>query len=233
MKKILFLFLLLVLAAPYAVAKDAFDDLNQLYRAKEYPKLENMCQERLKAKPKSLDAYYFLSLVKLNQGKEQEAVPYMVKFEKYHNEAEKMQAKKTGKPYFWIDSYYVNLYFVLGEYYVRRQQYERAFPWLKKAKAAFTDDPMMHFFLGRCYAGQGKYKEAIQAFQKQLELEPRDPGPLYNIACCYAGTSKEKETILWLKKAMDANPEYKDAAQKDKVFEKFKDSEAFKKLTAD
>jgi tetratricopeptide (TPR) repeat protein len=233
MKKILFLFLLSTLTVPIAFAKDAFDDLNQLFRAKEYQKLENMCQERLKAKPKSLDAYYFLSLIKLNQGKEQEAVPYMVKFEKFHNEAETLQAKKKGKPFFWIDPYYVNLYFVLGEYYVRRQQYDRAFPWLKKAKAAFADDAMMQFFLGRCYAGQGKYKQAIPAFRKQLELESRDPSPLYNIACCYAGLDDESNTVLWLKKAITVQPEFKDVAKKDKAFEKFKESAAFQELTAD
>jgi tetratricopeptide (TPR) repeat protein len=233
MKKYFFLFLMFVLAAPIVLAKDAFDELNQLYKAKDYQKIEKMCQERLKAKPKSLDAYYFLSLIRLNQGKEQEAVPYMVQFEKFHNEAEAMQAKKKGKNFFWIDQYYVNLYFVLGEYYVRRQQYERALPWLKKAQAAFADDPMMQFFLGRCYAGQGKYKDAIKAFQKQLDLESRDPSPLYNIACCYAEMGNEKVTLQWLKKAIGAHPEYKEAAKKDKAFEKFKESEAFKEATAD
>ncbi len=68
-----FFILLFVLTAPIAQAKDAFDDLNKLYQNKEYKKMESICLERVKVNPKSMDSYYFLSLINLNQGKEQES----------------------------------------------------------------------------------------------------------------------------------------------------------------
>jgi tetratricopeptide (TPR) repeat protein len=232
MKKYIASALMFLLSASAFGAEDPYQRMSKLYQAKQFKKLEQVCQARLKEKSKSLDAHYFLILMRLDQGKGDKAVPYMIAFEKYHNEAEAAEAKKSGAEYILIDSYYGNLYYILGQYHVRRQEYDKAFPWLSKAKSEYSNDPMLYFFLGRCYVGQGKFEEGMKAFQNELKLDPKEPSPLYNIACCYGMQGKEGEAVEWLKKAIQAYPPYKKEALKDENFKKINGSKAFKALTA-
>jgi len=213
-------------------AKDNFEQLAKLYKDKQFDQLEKICQTRLKTNPRSMDSYYFLSMTRMAQGKADEALPFMMNFEKCHNEAEALESKKEGKPYSLADPYYMDLYFLLGEYYARKQRFGRALTWLNKARSAYQDDPVLQFLLGRCYAGRKDYESAIQAFQKEAELDPKDPSPLYNTARCYAEQGKAAPAMQWLKKAVTAHPAYKQDVQRDQSFQKVRDSETFKELTA-
>lgn len=231
MKKFFAFLILAVWAAGAVSAKDAYEELNRLYSAKQFGPLESACQARLKEKPKSLDAYYFLAMAQMAQGKADQAVPYMMNFEKYHGELEKAESQKEGKAYALADPYYMDLYFLLGEYYVRKQQYEKALAWLVKAKGKYATDPMLQFFRGRCYAGLQDYGNALKAFQKESELDPKEPSAFYNAATCYARQGKAEMAVEWLKKAIALYPQYKDEVRKDPGFEKIKGSRAFQKLT--
>jgi len=232
MKKMLASFLFLTLGISLVWAGDNYQQMDRLFRAKQYQDLEDICQTRLKANPKSLDSYYFLSLMKLNQGKGQDAVSSMLAFEKYHGEIEESQQRTKGKNFALVDSYYVDLYYFLGQYYVGQKKYNRALYWLDKAKTHYSDDPMLHFFMGRSYAGQGNYDQAVKSFQKQAQLTPKDPTAPYNIACCYAEEGKEGDAVGWLKKAIAANPKYRDQIRQDDSFKKIKSSKAFQDLVA-
>lgn len=232
MKKQLAFFLLAFLAAPLAWGTDNYQELDKLFRAKQYKELRSACETRLKTHAKSLDAYYFLSLVNLNEGKGDAAVSTMLSFEKYHGEAEKIQSQQGG-PAVMVDAYYKDLYYVLGQYYVRQQKYDKALSWLNRSKAFYSDDPMLQFFLGRCYGGIKDYDNAIKAFQKEYKLDPKEPSPLYNIACCCGEQGKAQEAAQWLRKAIAAYPKFKEQAAKDDSFKKISGSKAFKEITAD
>ena len=123
MRKYLLFLMLFVLVVPGVRADDPFIPMVKLFQDKQYNRLELICQTRLKTNPKSLDSLYFLTLIRMEEGKANEAVPFMLAFAKYHNEFEKAQAGRSlNAPNF------VNLYFLLGEYYVRHQQYDYPFP---------------------------------------------------------------------------------------------------------
>jgi len=226
------IFLILLISAPLAWAGDNYQQMDRLFRTKQYSDLENICQNRLKANSRSLDSYYFLSLMKLNQGKGQDAVDSMMNFEKYHNEIETEEREKKGKGYNLVDAYYMDLYYFLGQYYVGQKKFDRALVWLGKAKPHYSDDPAFHFFYGRCYAGQGDYASAAKEFQKQALLEPKDPSSAYNVASCYAQQGKAGDTVEWLKKAVAIDTKYKEQASKDESFKKVKGAKAFQDLIA-
>jgi tetratricopeptide (TPR) repeat protein len=213
-------------------AENSYQEMNKLYEAKSYEDLAKRCKADLKKDPRSLQDLYFLALARLGQGKMDKAVPVMRAFEKLHDEREAELTRQQGKTFILIDSLYVDLYYVLGQYHVRQGEYDKAFPWLYKAKSRYIDDPYLHFFLGRCFAGQGKWEEARKSFQKEWELNAQDPSPLYNVACAYAGEGKEKKALDWLQKAIQAHPEYKEEALKDESFKKMRDAKGFKDLTA-
>ncbi len=231
MKKFSLFFLLAVLMAPGVRGDDPFGPMAKLLQDKQYDRLELICRTRLKTNPKSLYSYYFLTMMRMDQGKANEAVPSMLNFAKCHDELEKAQAAKEGKTYKLIVPNFMDLYFLLGEYYVRHQQYDLALPWLLKAKAKYDGDPMLQFFLGRCYAGKKDYDNAIPAFQKESKIDSKDSSALYNIASCYAEQGKEKEAVQWLKKAFTLSPRYKKDVLKDENFKRIKDSKVFRQLT--
>jgi tetratricopeptide (TPR) repeat protein len=232
MRKLAGAFLLLLLPFSPAQAENSYQDLNQLYEARQYEKLAAVCKTDLKKNPQSLRDLYFIALARLGQKNMEKAVPVMMAFEKLHNEREEGLSRKAGKKTPLIDSLYVDLYYVLGQYHVRQGEFEKAYPWLTKAKTRYSRDPVLYFFLGRSLAGQGKWGEGRKAFQKQLELDPKDPSPFYNIACSYAEEGREKEALEWLRKSIQADPSNKEAALRDKSFKSLADSKEFKKLTA-
>ena len=230
MKKLFAFLIWATLSISTAYAADNYEQLSKLFQDKQYDSLETICQTRLKKNPKSLDSYYFLAMMRMASKKADEAVPYMLNFAKYHEEAEKLQGQKEGTAYILVDAYYIDLYYLLGEYYVRKSQFEKALPWLTKAKSRYIDDAMLQFFLGLSYGGAGDYENAVKAFKKEMELDPKDPSPFYNLACCYAKQGREKDALQWLQKAIAAYPQYKQEAQKDDSFKKIKDSKGFKAI---
>ena len=227
---VILLFFTLVFSSVHA--ENSYQEMNKLYEAKSYENLAKRCKADLKKDPQSLQDLYFLAFARLGQGKMDKAVPVMKAFEKLHDEREAELTRQKGKTFILIDSLYVDLYFVLGQYHVRQGEYDKAFPWLYKAKSRYIEDPYLHFFLGRCYAGQGKWEEARKSFQKEWELNAQDPSPLYNIACSYAAEGREKKALEWLKKAIQAHPDYKEEAAKDDSFKEISHTKGFKDLTA-
>jgi len=223
---------LIFLGVASASAEDAYQRLDKLYKARQFDSLEAACQNDLKENPKSLLDLYFLSLEWMNQGKVEKAVPVMMEFEKVHDELEAKRKKEKGKNLLLVSQRYADLYFVLGQYHTRHQEYGKALPWLKRSQSRFSDDPNLYFFLGRCYAGKEDWAAAEESFDRQMELDPKDPSPLYNLASSYARQGKTAKALHWLQKAVQAKPFYKETALKDESFEKLADSKEFKKLTA-
>jgi tetratricopeptide (TPR) repeat protein len=73
-----------------------------------------------------------------------------------------------------LDPDYGNPYNDIGAYYIEKEMYDEAIPFLKKAIKAknYENREFPHFNLGRVYAIKGMYVEAINEFRKALEIEP-------------------------------------------------------------
>ena len=68
------------------------------------------------------------------------------------------------------------LYYDVGNYYSRKNEYEKA---VKLYDLAITYDPTdkdYYYNLGYCYKQLKQYKKAIDAFEKGLQLDPNDMG---------------------------------------------------------
>lgn len=227
MKKTILTLCLVLSFVHVAFADESYERLDLLFDQNDFKTLEQECLKEIKKSPNSLDAYYFLSVMYLNQHKFDEAKKSIEYFEKYHTEEEKIQTKQQGSPVFIIDAYYGDLYFEIGTIHFENAEYAKAIPWLERAKSFFPDNQMLNFYLGVSYKQTKNFAEAIKFFKRQLEIKPEEPSPYYNIACVYAVQGKTTDAIAWLKKAVKAHPEFKDAAQKDKDFDRIRNTKEF------
>jgi tetratricopeptide (TPR) repeat protein len=231
MKKIKILTLSLILLQIKSAVAFNFTEANYLYLARDFVKLEEICQEELKENDNSLEALFFLAALRMYQGKFNEALPYMKKFEIIHNKKEKILSKQNNNSKFMlIDSRFFILYYELGKYYFDKQEIQKAQKWLILAKAKFFNDPMLNFRLGICYQKEGKYDEARKYYKRQLKFAPEEPSPYYNIACTYALERNEKESIDWLRKAIKRYQAFREQTKKDKDFENISKNKAFLEL---
>lgn len=230
MRKLLLVLMLLVIP-PLIYASDAFfDKMSTLYAKREFVRIDKECRNELQKDRKSLDAYYFLTAIRLYQAKYDEAAPYMQQFEKYHREQEKRETAKTKVNSILIDARYTGLYREIGRQHFLNKEYAEAVNWLLKAKSAYYDDPMLNFFLGISYKEMKEYDEALKYLKRQLENQPDEPSPYYNIACIYANQGKTSEALQWLKKAIAAHPDFRQEAQKDRDFDKIRNAKEFIEL---
>jgi tetratricopeptide (TPR) repeat protein len=228
--KILITFLIFLSSAHLAFANDFYNKMSALYQKRDFGTIEQECSKEIKNNPKSLDAYYFLIAIRLHEAKFEEAKPYLDKFQRYHNELEKIEAQKRGARFHLIDARYSGLYFEIGKSHFMNNDFSNAIQWLFKAKSFFYNDPMLNFFLGISYKETKNFDEALKYLKRQLENNPTEPSPYYNIACVYAVQGKTDDSVKWLKKAIEAHPAFKSQAKKDKDFDKIRNSKEFKTL---
>ncbi len=73
-----------------------------------------------------------------------------------------------------LDPDYGNPYNDIGAYYIEKEMYDEAIPFLKKALEAkdYENYQFPHFNLGRIYIMKDMYREAKEEFKKALEIEP-------------------------------------------------------------
>jgi tetratricopeptide (TPR) repeat protein len=73
-----------------------------------------------------------------------------------------------------IDPEYGNPYNDIGAYYIQKEMYDEAVPFLKKAIEAknYENYQFPHFNLGMVYLVKGMYHKAMEEFKKALEIDP-------------------------------------------------------------
>ena len=76
-----------------------------------------------------------------------------------------------------------NLY--LGDIALRQQQFSKALPYLKRAKAGQPQDVETRLLLGRCYVGLGELQEAKTELLLAARLDPTGPRSHYILAQVY------------------------------------------------
>jgi len=213
--------------------------MGRLYEDDDYDAIERACRKELKQTPKSLDALYFLIAIRLNQGQFDEATPYILRFEQYHNGLEAEELRLLRDTYTRLDDYshmdarYAALYYEIGKRHFVDGAYTRALHWLLKAKSIYYSDPLLNFYMGIGNKEIGNFTKALKYLERQLEIDPKEPSPNYNIACVYAVQGKVDEAVHWLGKAIKAHPEFRRQARSDKDFDNIRNSAKFAALMAE
>ncbi len=220
-----------------AYADNFYAEMDALYRADNLDAVERRSEQELKLKPDSLAAYYFLAEVRFKRGQYEEAVPFMMKFEEYHDALEAREKAKLLKEkgekdteIILIDVWFVHMYYELGRYHFSKGDYTKSLEWLMRAKTRFQNDPSLHGFIGVSYMQTGEYKKAVKHLEVQYDQNSDDPSPLYNIACAYALWGKSKKAISSLARAIEANEDFRNSARSDKDFDNIRKSRRFIEL---
>lgn len=81
-----------------------------------------------------------------------------------------------------LDPDYGNPYNDIGAYYIEKDMYDEAIPYLEKAIEAKNCDyyQLAHFNLGRVYVKKERYLKALDEFKKVLEIDPNNlPARIY------------------------------------------------------
>jgi tetratricopeptide (TPR) repeat protein len=70
-----------------------------------------------------------------------------------------------------------NPYNDIGAYFIEKEMYDEAIPWLEKATSAkrYESYHYPHYNLGRVYMAKGLMKRALEEFQKSLSIAPDYP----------------------------------------------------------
>ena len=83
----------------------------------------------------------------------------------------------------------------LGVYWKSRENYERALPFLQKAAATKSRDPVLAFDLGVALFYMDSFEEALKAFRRVLDIEPDDVATPLNIGATLGKLNRGEEAI--------------------------------------
>ncbi|MDE0041250.1 MAG: tetratricopeptide repeat protein [Candidatus Poribacteria bacterium] len=93
----------------------------------------------------------------------------------------------------------------LGIAHQQKGDFERAYPYLKKAAALTPGHVVRHYF------ALEQYKEAIEILKDVLTDDPDNVEAIYWTGLAYEGLGNQKKTESYLRKAISLAPEYADA----------------------
>lgn len=85
---------------------------------------------------------------------------------------------------------------VLGEEYIRQEDYTAALKHLLLAETQFSEDAELHKDLGDAYRGKGRNDKAIFHYQKALQLDPKFSEAKNNLGVAYMEMGNWDAAIL-------------------------------------
>ncbi len=135
-------------------AIELFETAYRFHMSGELEKAIEFYRLSIEKKP-TAKAHTFLGWALSHQGKYDEAI------------AECLEAIE-------LDPDYGNPYNDIGAYYIEKEMYDKAIPFLKRAIKAknYLNYEFPHFNLGRVYVMKGMFREASEMFRKALEINP-------------------------------------------------------------
>jgi tetratricopeptide (TPR) repeat protein len=133
---------------------ELFDTGFKFHMSGELEKAIHFYKLSIKKKP-TAKAHTFLGWALSHQGKLDEAIA---------------ECRKAIE----IDPEYGNPYNDIGAYYIEKEMYDEAIPFLEKATKAknYEHYEFPHFNLGKVYTLKGLYYEAVVEFREALDINP-------------------------------------------------------------
>jgi tetratricopeptide (TPR) repeat protein len=123
-------------------------------------------------------------------------------------------------------------YFVRGNTYYSRKEYERALAEYDRALAGNPDYADVHSWRGYTLFELGRYEEALAALSRVIELKPFLAPPYYIRACTYSLLNRPDEALRDLRYLIERWEAYLWMAleEKDRHFANLRDHPEFRKL---
>lgn len=115
----------------------------------------------------------------------------------------------------------------VAQAHVDADDHEAAIPWFEMAIALKPRLIVSHFCLGLTLEAVGRDEEALEAFQRAADIGGLGPAPVYRQARILTRMGRSREAFERLGEALRAEPELRDDAVEDPVFERFRDHPRF------
>lgn len=134
----------------------------------------------------------------LQQGKAQEAIPYLERA-------------------YELDAESVPMLINLGGAYIMAGRHREAIPLLEAARDAEPENAMIWTNLGAAYLGNPLLATSVQqmnaiiAFEKALELNPSAPSVHYNLGLIFVDRKEPDLAVAAFRQALQVNPQDRDA----------------------
>ena len=114
------------------------------------------------------------------------------------NSGENQEAIKVLKEFLAIESGDPNIYSLLGDLYVRVEQYQQAKPVLRRALDELPTDALVHCNMGIVMVAEGKAAPAMRHFDEAMRLRPNRPRYPFEKAKALIRFGKPREAIRLL-----------------------------------
>jgi cyclophilin family peptidyl-prolyl cis-trans isomerase/Tfp pilus assembly protein PilF len=113
-----------------------------------------------------------------------------------------------------LDSEFVQTYLLLGEYYMRQQEWDKALEMYQKAVQVSPKAVDAYSSLAFVSTQVGDLDAALEAYQKAVELRPRNYNNRKNLAIVYQQMGRTEDAIREATRALELAPEnQKEAVQ--------------------
>jgi tetratricopeptide (TPR) repeat protein/cyclophilin family peptidyl-prolyl cis-trans isomerase len=106
-----------------------------------------------------------------------------------------------------LDSEFVQTYLLLGEYYMRQQEWDRALEAYQKAVQVSPKAVDAYSSLAFVWTQVGDLDAALEAYQRAVELRPRNFNNRKNLAIVYQQMGRTEDAIREATRALELAPE--------------------------
>lgn len=176
---------------------NAINSLGECYgRLKDFEKAEELFNQAIALNSRDYIARYNLGLLKLLQGKREEALGLFL--QAYNSQGDMFE-----------------LTFQIGKLYLERKEYAKAREFLTKAVEQTPQSAYVLRHLADALHGDGKLDEAIKAYKKVLSQNPMDPHCLAALADIFHQKGENPEIpLMFYKESIKLAPEQGDLRYK-------------------
>ena len=141
------------------------------------------------------------------------------------------KAEENYKVVLGIDENHVEALNNYGALLSNKGEYSKALTYLNKALDIEPTHEAALLNTGITYTKIDDYENAMKFVDKAIRLYPKGMHALYNKATILMKQNKIDDALVWVEKTVRADSDAKKIFLNDRVFERIKNSESFKKLT--
>lgn len=143
----------------------------EAFGKKDFEKAINYAEKALKYRPQYIESIMLLEETLFQLGREEEGLATAM---------DGINISKRDHDTSFIDI----LYYDVGNYYTRKEEYEKAAKLYTLAASFNPTDKDYFYNIGYCYKHLKKYQKAINAFEIGLKLDPNDKGMADHLKDC-------------------------------------------------
>lgn len=197
-------------------------EAHKSYRAKQYGKAEDLCNQMLSADPSHPDALHLMGALHIRRGKNEEAVHLIERAifqnrnsaEYYTNLAVALQnlgrneeAISTSLQALSLNPRNFSAYNTMGNALKDQRRWHEAEERFYQALSIKPESPEIYFNLGNLFSEQEHFDQAIKYYQQALALNPGLERVHFHLGHVYKKMSRLEEALRCYQKALEIDPD--------------------------